>query len=193
VVASVCCFAGQAVSLVALPFYLQHTLGLSTLATGLYITPWPLTVMLAAQVAGRLANTVSTAWLCASGGACLSAGLAAAAVVPLHDHPLAMIPIAMLCGLGFGLFQVPNNRSLFLSAPQARSGAAGGLQSAARLIGQTAGVVLMTLLFGTLSLDLAPRIGLAIGAVLTLMAGLLSLLHHPEQGLVDYVSREGVV
>jgi len=83
----------------------------------------------------------------------------------------------MLCGLGFGLFQVTNNRNLFLSAPPERAAAAGGLQGVARLTGQTAGVVAMTLLFSSTSLDIAPRLGLAFGAVMTLAAGLLSTLH----------------
>ena len=47
VIASVCCFAAQMLSYVALPFYLQHGLGQDALTTGLYMTPWPLTVALA--------------------------------------------------------------------------------------------------------------------------------------------------
>ena len=39
VIASVCCFAGQMASYVALPFYLQHALGQGDLATGLLMTP----------------------------------------------------------------------------------------------------------------------------------------------------------
>jgi DHA2 family multidrug resistance protein-like MFS transporter len=82
----------------------------------------------------------------------------------------------MLCGLGFGFFQVPNNRNMFMSAPRERSGAAGGMQGTARLVGQTAGSVLMTMLFSFASLQSAPRIGLAIAAVLTLTGGLISML-----------------
>lgn len=48
VIASIFCFTGQAASIVALPFYLQHALGLSPLAAGLYITPWPLMAAIAA-------------------------------------------------------------------------------------------------------------------------------------------------
>jgi DHA2 family multidrug resistance protein-like MFS transporter len=81
----------------------------------------------------------------------------------------------MLCGLGFGLFQVPNNRNMFLSAPRERSGAAGGMQGTARLAGQTAGGVIMSLLFTMASDGAAPRVGLAFGAVLTLAAGLVSM------------------
>jgi DHA2 family multidrug resistance protein-like MFS transporter len=176
VIASVCCFTGQMASLVALPFYLQHGLGQDALMTGLYMTPWPLTVAVAAPVAGRLANRVSSGWLCAAGGACLAAGLAAAALWPLHGSPAPLIPLMMLCGLGFGLFQVPNNRNMLLSAPRERSGAAGGMQGTARLAGQTIGAVVMTLLFTLASAGAAPRIGLGIGAVLTLAAGLVSTL-----------------
>jgi DHA2 family multidrug resistance protein-like MFS transporter len=173
VIASVCCFAGQAASMVALPFYLQHGLGQDAFHTGLYMTPWPLTVAVAAPLAGRLANRISTARLCAVGGACLAAGLAASALWPLHGSPLPLIPLMMLCGLGFGLFQVPNNRNMLLSAPRERSGAAGGMQGTARLTGQTVGAVTMSLLF-TLAAGDAPRIGLGIAAALTLIAGLVS-------------------
>lgn len=176
VIASACCFAGQTAALVALPFYLQHGLKQNTVMTGLYLTSWPLTVALAAPIAGRLANHVATAWLCAAGGACLTIGLAAAAMWPLHDGPLPLVAFTMLCGLGFGLFNVPNNRNMFLAAPSERSGAAGGMQGTARLVGQTAGAVIMTLLFTLTSVETAPRIGLGIGSVLTLVAAFVSLL-----------------
>ncbi len=176
VLASVCCFAGVTMGLLALPFYLQHSLGQDTLMTGLYMTPWPLTVAVAAPLSGYLANRISTAWLCAAGGACLALGLAAASLWPLHGSALPLVPITMLCGLGFGLFQVPNNRNMFLSAPCERAGAAGGMQGAARLAGQTAGGVVMSLLFTVASVDAAPRVGLGIGAVLTFAAGLVSML-----------------
>ena len=182
VIASVCCFAGMTMGLLALPFYLEQSLDLDTLMTGLYMTPWPLTVALAAPIAGRLANRVSTAWLCAAGGVCLAIGLAATSLLQLQGHPLLVILLTMLCGLGFGLFQVPNNRNMFLSAPSERSGAAGGMQGTARVVGQTAGSVIMSLLFAMASVNTAPRIGLGIGAVLTLSAGLVSTLRvRPRQ------------
>jgi DHA2 family multidrug resistance protein-like MFS transporter len=176
ITASVCCFAGQTAGLVALPFYLQYGLGQSAVMTGIYMTPWPLTVAVTAPVAGRLAGRVPTAWLCFAGGACLAAGLAAACLWPLHGGPQPLVLLTALCGLGFGLFNVPNNRNMFLAAPRARSGAAGGMQGTARLAGQTSGAVIMTLLLALTSVDVAPRAGLAIGAVLTLAAGLVSLM-----------------
>lgn len=176
VIASVCCFAAQSAGLLALPFYLQHELGLTPLMAGLYLTPWPLSVAAAALVAGRISDRLSTSSLCAAGGLCLSVGLAGAAMASLRDEPSMLVLSVVFCGIGFGLFQSPNNRNMFLSAPPARSGAAGGMQGTARVTGQTAGALAMTLLFGLTSVGAAPKIGLAIGAVLALAAGLLSLL-----------------
>ena len=95
---------------------------------------------------------------------------------PLHAGPMPLVAFTMLCGLGFGLFNVPNNRNMFLSAPSERSGTAGGMQGTARLVGQTAGAVIMTQLFTLASAEVAPRIGLGIGSVLALAAGLVSVL-----------------
>lgn len=176
VVASVCCFVGQGAAMVALPFLLQHGHGQSVLQTGLLMTPWPLTVALVAPLAAQLANRISGAWLCALGGVLLALGLASTAWWPLHGSPVALVAFLALCGAGFGLFQVSNNRNLFLSAPRSRSAAAGSMQSTARLTGQTIGAVLMTLLFTATSLEFAPRLGLGVAAALTLVAGMVSLL-----------------
>ena len=175
-VASIFCFSGQAAALVALPFHLQQAFGQGVLTAGLYMTPWPLTVALAAPLVNRLADRVSARRLCALGGACLAAGLTAMAVWPSRAGPQPLIFCAILCGLGFSLFNLPNNRSLFLSAPRARGGAAGALQGSARLTGQTTGAVIMAILFATVSTASAPRLGLVIGAALTLAAGITSTL-----------------
>ncbi|HEX9211593.1 MAG TPA: MFS transporter, partial [Bradyrhizobium sp.] len=142
VVASVCCFIGQAAGMTALPFYLQHNLHLTAWSTGLLMTPWPLTVALMAPFTGRLADTLPSAWLCAAGGLLLALGLAGIATGPFAGNAVSLVPFIMMCGLGFGLFQVPNNREMFLAAPPERSGAAGGIQGTARLTGQTIGALL---------------------------------------------------
>lgn len=174
VIASVCCFAGQAAAMVALPFHLRHGLGQNALMTGLYLTAWPLAVAATVPVAGRLAQRVSASRLCVAGGVCLAIGLAAASWMPPQGGPLPLIPCTLLCGVGFGLFNVPNNRTLFLAAPSQRSGAAGGAQGTARLAGQTAGALLIPLLFSLVSAAAAPRLGLGLGAGLALLAAVVS-------------------
>jgi DHA2 family multidrug resistance protein-like MFS transporter len=175
-IASVLCFTAQMASYVALPFYLQHGLGQDAFTTGLYMTPWPLTVAVAAPISGRMSDRISTAWLCAAGGVVLAVGLVLAAVWPLQGSLLPLVVFTVICGAGFGFFQTPNNRILLLSAPRERSGAAGGMQGTARLVGQTAGSVLMSVLFTLLPAGSAPRLGLAIASVLALAGGLVSML-----------------
>lgn len=157
--------------------------------TGLYMTPWPLAVAMAAQIAGRLSDRVSSAWLCALGGGVMALGLAGAALCPATAGPSALAPFIVLCGLGFGLFQTPNNRNLFMAAPPHRSAAAGGAQGTARLTGQTAGAVLMTLILATLSLETAAVLGLGLAAALALTAGMISLLRANSAGITEVSSR----
>ena len=176
VTASICCFTGQMAGIVALAFYLQHELGRSAFEAGLIMTSWPLTVALAAPLSGRLADRFSTDMLCVVGGICLAAGLGLAAFWPVHDNLIPLVVFMALSGLGFGLFQTPNNRNMLLSAPKERSGAAGGMQGMARLSGQTAGSVLLLVLFGLMTAESAPHLGLAIGAMLAFIASIISAL-----------------
>ena len=95
---------------------------------------------------------------------------------------MAFLPLAIpaiVCGAGFGLFQVPNNRNLFLSAPAARSAAAGGMQGTARLAGQTLGAVVITVLLASETIEYAARFGLAFAAIAVTAAGIASLARVP--------------
>ncbi|WP_227875903.1 hypothetical protein [Kushneria konosiri] len=50
-----------------------------------------------------------------------------------------------LCGLGFGLYQAPNNREMMGSLPKARSGSASGVLASVRTFGQSVGAALVAL------------------------------------------------
>lgn len=175
VVASVLCFTGQTAGLIALPFYLQHDLRLTPAATGLYMMLWPLGVAASAAVTGRLLDRLSANVLCAAGGGLLALGLATATLLPADNNPQALIAVMIMSGAGFGLFQTPNNRNMFLSAPRNRSAAAGATQGTARLTGQTFGALLVSLLFSALPLSVTPQIAFGIGALFAFAAALVSV------------------
>ncbi|HEY4200166.1 MAG TPA: MFS transporter [Devosiaceae bacterium] len=175
VIASVCCFTGQMLSYVALPFYLQRTLNMSPAEAGLYTMPWPAAVTVVAPISGRLANRISTSWLCAAGGALLALGLVIIVLSAAEGGLVTLLIGTILAGAGFGLFQTPNNRILLLSAPKARSGAAGAMQGTARLMGQTIGAISMTLIFGFWAVTSAPIVALGIAAGCAALASLVSL------------------
>jgi DHA2 family multidrug resistance protein-like MFS transporter len=180
VIASICCFTAQSAGLIALPFHIQLSLGLGPAVAGPVLTCWPLAVAATSLIANRFAERLGSATLCTIGGTALSSGLAFSAL-PLGGDAIApQIAGAALSGLGFGLFQVPNNRTLFLSAPPDRSAAAGGMQGTARLIGQTAGALLVGLLFACVPGAIAPRIGFALGAAFAIAAAAVSACELPR-------------
>ena len=146
VLTCVCSFAAQMLALVALPFHLQ-TIGYSAVETGLLITPWPLATALVAPIAGRLSDRYPAGLLGLLGLVAFAAGLAGLALLPARVGTLDIIWRMALAGAGFGLYQSPNNRAMQASAPRARSGGASGMQSMARLLGQTIGASLTALLF----------------------------------------------
>lgn len=172
--ASICCFTAQSAGLIALPFHLQSVLGSGPAVVGLVLACWPVTVALTSTVANRLADRFGSALLCVAGSLALTAGLMFSAMSQPSNGILAIIVGSVLSGLGFGLFQVPNNRTLFLAAPAHRAAAAGGMQGTARLMGQMLGAVVMSYIFACVPDTIAPRIGFAIGSMFAIAAALVS-------------------
>jgi DHA2 family multidrug resistance protein-like MFS transporter len=147
---SFCSFGAQALAFVSLPFYFHGALGRDAVATGLLMTPWPLATAATAPVAGRLSDRYPSGLLGGIGLSLLAMGLAALASLPDQPGTLDIVWRMAVCGLGFGLFQSPNNRTIMSSAPRERSGGASGMLSTARLLGQTMGAAAVSLFFGLL-------------------------------------------
>ena len=167
-----CSFFAQMAAFVALPFEIQR-LGRSAVETGLLMTPWPLAVACAAPVAGRLADRYSAAILGGIGLIALSAGLALLATFPDNGTAANLMWRMAVCGLGFGFFQSPNNRTMLSAVPRARSGAAGGMLSTVRLLGQTIGAASVAVFFRT-HLERGATIALAAAALMAFVAALFS-------------------
>ncbi|HEX4387722.1 MAG TPA: MFS transporter [Steroidobacteraceae bacterium] len=171
---SVCSFMAQMTALVALPFEIQR-LGHTAVATGLLMTPWPLALACAAPIAGRLADRHPAGILGGAGLLVMSLGLVLLAFFPASGTSADFIWRMALCGLGFGFFQSPNNRTIMAAAPRARSGAAGGLLSAARLAGQTLGAASVAILFRAYAAA-GSNLALCLAAALALAAAVVSLV-----------------
>lgn len=179
--ASVCCFAGQSAGLVALPFHLQPALGRDAIAAGPILACWPLGAAAAAATANRLVLRVPEAVLCSAGATILAAGLLSTALAPAQGRVWPIALAAMLSGIGFGLFQVPNNRNMFLSAPAGRSAAAGGLQGTARLAGQTLGALMLSVLLACSPTPIAVRMALILASLSAGAAALVSARTIPSR------------
>jgi MFS transporter, DHA2 family, multidrug resistance protein len=172
---SIVSFAAQMLAYVALPFLLQSVLGRSVLETGLLMTPWPIGVGIAAPFAGRLADRVPSGLLGGAGLAIFAAGLFFLSRLGGSPGDFDIGWRMALCGLGFGLFQSPNNRTMISAAPKPRSGAAGGMLATARLLGQTGGAVAVGVSFHLFGVGATPSLLLA-ASLAAFIAGGISLL-----------------
>ena len=78
----------------------------------------------------------------------MAAGLALVALLPAHPATFDIVWRMLICGIGFGFFNTPNNRAILMSAPPNRAGAASGMQATSRLLGQSVGAAMVALMFG---------------------------------------------
>ena len=82
-----------------------------------------------------------------------------------------------VCGLGYGLCQTPNNIVMVSAAPMSRTGGAGGMQSTARLVGQTLGATAVTIVFAAIQADTCTlvHVCLWLSSAFAVIAGIFSV------------------
>ncbi len=161
--------------IVAMPFFLETGLGRNAVQTGLLMTPWATCVALGSFLVGRIADSARPALISCAGLLVTALGFFLLALMSAHPSDFGICARIGLAGFGFGVFQPPNNRAILLTAPLARSGAASGMVSAARLFGQTIGAMLVASAFALLSIGPAPRACMGFGAAVALGGALLSV------------------
>nr|WP_256497694.1 MFS transporter [Herbaspirillum sp. WGmk3] len=145
---SFCSFAAQMAVFVMLPFMLQNHLGMGAARAGMLLTAWPVAVALTGVVAGKLSDRVAAGLLGGIGLAVMCLGLLALLTVDRSTPDGLMLSMFAVCGIGFGLFQSPNNRTMISAAPRERTGGASGMLGTARLTGQTVGASVVAMLMG---------------------------------------------
>ncbi|WP_238137030.1 MFS transporter [Variovorax sp. JS1663] len=175
---SVGAFCAQMLSFIALPFLLLDIYGRTHVQAGLLITAWPLAIVVMAPIAGRLIGRYPDGWLGGIGLSLLALGLVLLATLPAQPTNADIVWRMALCGLGFGLFQSPNNHTIVTSPPPHRSGAASGMLGTARLTGQTLGAVLLAGIFSTWAPHegRGPFIALGLAAACAAVAAVCSTL-----------------
>jgi DHA2 family multidrug resistance protein-like MFS transporter len=147
VVACYASFISQTIAFVVLPFSFQTVMGYTPLQVGELLLPWLLAATVMAPISGPLADKYNSSRLAAIGLAIFTVGLACAALLGTNPSPFDIAWRMVLCGIGYGLFQSPNNRAIQGSAPRERSGGPQAIQSVARVFGQTTGAVIVSTVF----------------------------------------------
>ncbi|MES2190460.1 MAG: MFS transporter [Pseudomonadota bacterium] len=175
---SIGAFCAQMLAYVGLPFLLLDSYGRSHLEAGLLLTAWPVGIAMTALVAGRLIGRFSGGILGGAGLGLMALGLVLLAMLPAHPSSVDIVWRMLICGMGFGLFQSPNNHIILTSAPAHRSGGAGGMLGTARLTGQILGAVLLAMIFGVFDPHdgKGPLIALWLAAAFAAVAGSFSAL-----------------
>ena len=176
VLSSITSFTAQLLAMVSLPFYLQNVAGRNEVETGLLLTPWPVATILIAPVAGRLIEKYHPGLLGGIGMVVYATGLLLLALLPEQPTNMDIAWRLMLCGMGFGLFQTPNNSTMISAAPRSRSGGANGMQGTARLLGQTLGTTFVALIFSVTSATDSMPVCMYVAIGFALVAAIVSCL-----------------
>ncbi|MDE7347709.1 MAG: MFS transporter [Muribaculaceae bacterium] len=172
---SVCSFMAQNIAMIALPFLYLNGYHFSAISTGLLMTPWPLATMIVSPIAARYVEKHNPGATAALGMGVFIAGVLLLLFTGSEPSEWNIAWRMAVCGVGFGMFQTPNNIVMVMATPVNRSGGAGGMQSTARLVGQTLGATIVSSVFALLAKEsTAITVCLYISVAFALCAGIFS-------------------
>lgn len=172
---SVCSFIAQNVTMISLPFLYLNNYHFSEITTGLLMTPWPFATMVVSPIAARYVEKHNPGATAAVGMAVFVTGVILLLCCGSAPAEWNIAWRMAVCGVGFGMFQTPNNIVMVMATPVNRTGGAGGMQSTARLVGQTLGATLVSSVFALIAIDMnAVRICLCVSIAFATIAGILS-------------------
>jgi EmrB/QacA subfamily drug resistance transporter len=130
-----------------LPFYLENLRGFPPDQSGLMLTPLSLAIGVVAPLSGSLADRLGSRGLSSVGLALACVGLFFLSQIGTQTSAPDIIWRLALVGVGTGLFQSPNNRSLMQAAPRREQGEASGLLGTGRVVGQSLSVAIAGAVF----------------------------------------------
>ena len=146
-VAAMFIYMAQFIMVFLAPFYLQTLRGFSALASGLLYLPMPLATMAVAPISGAISDKRDSRYISSFGALVLAGGLFMMSFFAA-DTPLVLIIVSMVVsGLGFGMFQTPNNSAIMGNVPPQNRGTASGTLATVRNIGMALGVAVSGALF----------------------------------------------
>jgi DHA2 family multidrug resistance protein-like MFS transporter len=157
-------FVAAMIGILSMPFFFQGVMGRTPLESGLLFAAWPIATAIAAPFSGRLADRIAPPLISTTGLALFTLGLGSLALLPSDPAILNILWREAICGIGFGIFQSPNNRELMTALPSQRSGNASGILALARLSGQTLGAAIVAIVFGLVGAKLIEQADVHSGA-----------------------------
>jgi EmrB/QacA subfamily drug resistance transporter len=133
-----------------MPFYLQNLRSFTPSQVGWIIVADSVIIMALAPIAGWLSDRFGSRLLCTAGCALIAIAQLLISTVGLDSSVLRIILPLALQGLGWALFNSPNQSAVLGSVPIERVGSASGMVATAARTGGAMGVALSATLFSTL-------------------------------------------
>ena len=130
-----------------MPFYLQNLRGFSPSQVGWIIVADSVIIMALAPIAGWLSDRFGSRLLCTIGCALIAIAQLFISTVGLDSPVLRIILPLALQGLGWALFNSPNQSAILGAVPMERVGSASGMVATAARTGGAMGVALSATLF----------------------------------------------
>jgi EmrB/QacA subfamily drug resistance transporter len=120
--------------------YMQNSLGLSAVATGVRFLPMTVAIFVTAGIAGRLTSRVPRRLLIGAGFAAIGGGLLLMRGLTPTSHWTHLLAGMIVAGLGGGLVSTPLVSTAVGVVEPARAGMASGINSTFRQVGVATGV-----------------------------------------------------
>jgi len=124
------------------PFYLAFVLHYSVLKVGYVMIAAPMATLVISPLSGILSDRIGTRGLAACGMTICGVGLLFLSGLKETDGSLDVAWRLAIFGLGFGVFQSPNNSAVMGSVPQMYLGIASGILAAMRNVGMVLGIAI---------------------------------------------------
>ena len=127
---------------VLIPFYLQNLMGFTPTQMGWILIGGSAVIIVLAPVAGRLSDRFGSRLLCSVGAAILILGQHFIGSFTLQSTLFQMILPQVLIGLGWALFNSPNQSAIMSTVPRDKVGAASGMTLTTARIGGAMGIAI---------------------------------------------------
>jgi EmrB/QacA subfamily drug resistance transporter len=140
-------FMAQFIMSFLAPFYYQNLRGFSAMHSGLLYLPMPIATMCIAPISGSISDRFDTRYISSFGALLLAFGLFLLSFLGAASSLIYIVVSMLVCGIGFGLFQTPNNSAIMGNVPPQNRGTASGILATMRNVGMVLGIAVSGALF----------------------------------------------